>query len=59
MRARRACSSTRIDIQRELPFGVAVEVGYVGSHSTHLTQATANININALNPALLSQGSRR
>ena len=45
------------DIQRELPFGVAMEVGYVGSHSTHLTQATANININALNPALLSQGS--
>ncbi len=46
-----------IDIQRQLPFGVALEVGYVGSHSTHLTQATANININALNPALLSQGS--
>jgi hypothetical protein len=45
------------DIQRELPFGVAMEVGYVGSHSTHLTQATANININALNPALLSQGA--
>ena len=45
-----------IDIQRELPFGVAVEVAYVGSHSTHLTQATANININALNPSLLSQG---
>jgi hypothetical protein len=45
------------DVQRELPFGVAVEVAYVGSHSTHLTQATANININALNPALLSQGS--
>jgi hypothetical protein len=43
-----------IDVQRELPFGVAVEVGYVGSHSTHLTQATANININALNPALLT-----
>ena len=46
-----------IDVQRELPFGVAMEVGYVGSHSTHLTQATANININALNPSLLSQGS--
>ncbi len=46
-----------IDVQRQLPFGVAFEVGYVGSHSSHLTQATANININALNPALLSQGS--
>jgi hypothetical protein len=43
-----------IDVQHQLPFGVAVEVGYVGSHSTHLTQATANININALNPALLT-----
>ncbi|MBS1855748.1 MAG: TonB-dependent receptor [Acidobacteria bacterium] len=46
-----------IDVQRQLPFGVAIEVGYVGSHSSHLTQSTANININALNPALLSQGS--
>jgi len=45
------------DVQRELPWGVAMEVGYVGSHSTHLTQATANININALNPSLLSQGA--
>jgi len=45
------------DVQRELPLGVALEVAYVGSHSTHLTQATANININALNPSLLSQGS--
>jgi hypothetical protein len=42
-----------IDIQRQLPGGVAVEVGFVGSHSSHLTQATANININALNPSLL------
>ncbi len=46
-----------IDIQRELPFGIAAEVGYVGSRSEHLTQATANININALDPSLLSQGS--
>src|SRR4029077_5283935 len=45
------------DVQRELPWGVAMEVAYVGSHSTHLTQATANININALSPSLLSQGS--
>jgi hypothetical protein len=43
-----------IDVQRQLPFGVAIEVGYVGSHSTHLTQATASININALNPALIT-----
>jgi hypothetical protein len=43
-----------IDVQRQLPGGVAIEVGFVGSHSSHLTQATANININALNPSLLS-----
>ena len=42
------------DVQRQLPFGVAIELGFVGSHSSHLTQATANININALNPSLLS-----
>jgi hypothetical protein len=45
------------DIQRELPFGIATEVGFVGSKSSHLTTATASINLNALNPALLSQGS--
>lgn len=46
-----------IDVQRQLPFGVGIEVAFVGSRSSHLTQATANININALNPSLLSQGS--
>jgi trimeric autotransporter adhesin len=45
------------DIQREIPFGVALEVGYVGSKSSHLTLGTPNLNINALNPALLSMGS--
>jgi len=40
-------------VQRQLPFGVAIEIGFVGSRSSHLTQATANININALNPSLL------
>jgi trimeric autotransporter adhesin len=46
-----------IDVQRELPGGIALEVGYVGSHSTHLTLGTANININALNPNNLSLGT--
>jgi hypothetical protein len=45
------------DIQREIPFGVALEVGYVGSKSSHLTLGTPNLNINALNPALLSMGT--
>ena len=46
-----------IDIQREVGFGIALEVGYVGSHSTHLTLGQPNINIDALNPSYLSQGS--
>jgi hypothetical protein len=46
-----------IDIQRELPFGIATELGFVGSKSSHLVTGTASINLNALNPALLAQGS--
>jgi hypothetical protein len=54
--------STRVqqysfDIQRELPFGVALEVGYVGSHTTDLTLGTGGININALNPSYFSMGA--
>ena len=46
-----------LDIQRQLPGSVALELGFVGSKSAHLTLGTANINANALNPAYLSQGS--
>ncbi len=46
-----------IDIQRELPWGIATEVGYVGSKSNHLTIGAGLLNENALNPALLSMGS--
>ena len=46
-----------VDIQRELPGGIAMEVGYVGSYSTHLTISSGSININALNPSYLSMGS--
>lgn len=45
------------DIQRELPGGIASEIGFVGSKSTHLTTTTASINLNALNPNLLAMGS--
>jgi hypothetical protein len=46
-----------LDVQRELPGGIATEVGFVGSKSSHLTTATASINENALNPSLLAMGS--
>jgi trimeric autotransporter adhesin len=46
-----------VDIQRQLPYGIAAEVGYVGSYSTHMILGAPQININALNPSLLSQGT--
>jgi len=46
-----------VDVQRELGGGFALEVGYVASHSTHLTLGNPNINIDALNPSLLSMGN--
>lgn len=46
-----------LDVQRELPAGIATEIGFVGSKSTHLTTTTANINLNALDPSLLAMGS--
>jgi len=45
-----------LDVQRQLPFGIAAEVGYVGSRSRHLSLGAANININALYPQLLGLG---
>ena len=42
-----------LDIQRELPFGIAVEVGYVGSRSANLGLNAPSRNINALDPSLL------
>ena len=46
-----------LDIQRQLPWAMALEVGFVGSKSSHLTLGSPNLNINALNPSLLSEGS--
>jgi len=45
------------DIQRQLPGGIAAEIGFVGSKSSHLTTGTSNLNLNALDPSLLSLGS--
>ena len=46
-----------VDVQRELPFGLAAEVAFVGSKSSHLSLGTTSLNGNALNPSLLSLGS--
>jgi hypothetical protein len=46
-----------LDVQRQLPGEIALEVGYVGSHSTHLTLGSGTINVNALNPSYLSMGA--
>jgi hypothetical protein len=46
-----------LDIQRQLPGAIALEVGFVGSKSSHLTLGAPNLNINALNPSLLSLGT--
>ena len=43
-----------LDVQQELPAGIVLEVGYVGSHGTHLP---LTINMNTLPPAFFSQGS--
>lgn len=45
-----------IDIQRQLPGEMSLEIGYVGSRSSHLTTMSGNININALNPSYFSEG---
>ncbi len=45
-----------VDVQRQLPGGIALEVGYVGSRSSHLTTMSGNLNINALNPSYFGLG---
>ena len=43
-----------LDVQQELPAGIALEVGYVGSHATHLP---LTLNQNTLLPSFFSQGT--
>ncbi len=45
------------DIQRQLPSGVVMALGYVGSRTANLLLGTANININALEPRHFTLGS--
>src|SRR6266480_6031552 len=43
-----------VEIQRELSGGIALQVGYVGTHGSRLA---IDVNQNVLNPSLLSMGS--
>ncbi len=48
-----------VDIERELPGRLALEVGYIGSRSIHLSPAPNGggaVNIDQLNPSNFSQG---
>lgn len=45
------------DVQRQLPGGFAVLLGYVGSVSRNLSLGIAGRNINQLDPSLLSRGT--
>ena len=46
-----------IDVQRQLPGDIALELGFVGSHTSNLTLSNPYVNIDALNPSALSQGA--
>ena len=45
------------DIQRELPWGIAGSIAYVGSRSYHVMLGTPNLNINQLEPKYFSLGT--
>ena len=46
-----------LDVQRQLPGNIVMDVGYVGSRTRNLVLGTANININQLETQYLSMGS--
>ena len=48
-----------IDIQRQLPYGIAAEVGYVGSYSTHMTLGRSADQYQCAEPELAFPGHRR
>jgi len=48
-----------LDIERQLPFNLLVDVAYVGSHGVHLNKSGENDwNANQLTPAALSLGTQ-
>jgi hypothetical protein len=47
-----------IDIQRQLPYGVALEVGYVGAKGTNLIPGNGTTyNLNQINPSAIPAGT--
>jgi len=49
-----------VDLQREMPGGIALSIGYSGSRSEHLTMggtSDATVNINQLDPKYQSMGA--
>ena len=54
--------STRVqqfsfDVQRELPFGIAMSVGYVGSRTANLTLTSSAINVNQVESRYFGLGA--
>lgn len=45
------------DIQRQMPFGLTVLAGYIGTTSRQMVLGVGAININQLNPSQFSQGA--
>ena len=48
-----------LDIQRELPGGVLIDIAYVGTHGVHLNLAGENnLNLNQLTPDMIALGTK-
>ncbi len=45
------------DVQRELPYKIALSLAYVGSRSSRLMLGTADLNINQLDPKYMAMGT--
>jgi hypothetical protein len=45
------------DIQRQLPYGLTLLAGYIGTTSRQMVLGVGGININQLDPSLFSQGA--
>lgn len=47
------------DVQRQLPFGLLLDLAYVGSHGVHLNQSgESDYNVDQLTPSALALGSQ-